>query len=113
MRRALIVLALLVVVAGAFTAGALIFRDGSDEGWSEADEKEFLDAIVEPEHTETVYFGGSLGTGKRVVPGNEEWAACTLDVYEKYFPTYDDWADASDDSPTLLKADAAAKRKCE
>jgi hypothetical protein len=29
-------------------------------------------------------------------------------VYEKHFSTYDDYADSSDDSPTLLKADAAA-----
>jgi hypothetical protein len=46
-------------------------------------------------------------------PGNEEWAACTLEVYEKYFPSYDDYADSSDDSPTLLKADAAAQRRCD
>jgi hypothetical protein len=48
-----------------------------------------------------------------VVPGNEEWAECTLEVYEEYFPSYDDYADSSDDSPTLLKADAAAQRRCD
>jgi hypothetical protein len=37
----------------------------------------------------------------------------TLEVYEKHFSTYDDYADSSDDSPTLLKADAAAQRQCE
>ena len=47
-----------------------------------------------------------------VVRGNEEWAACTLDVYEQYYPTYHDYADSSEDSPTLFKADAAAQRKC-
>jgi hypothetical protein len=39
MRRALVVLAALVVVAGAFAAGALIFRDRGHEGWSETEEK--------------------------------------------------------------------------
>jgi hypothetical protein len=102
----------------AFAAGALTFRDRGSNGWSEADERGFLDRIVVPGHTEahTVdlrQFGGTLSTVTTFVPGNEEWAACTLDVYQKYFPSYDDWADASDDSPTLLKADAAAQRMCD
>jgi hypothetical protein len=117
MRRVLVVAAL-AVVAGAFTAGALIFRDRGDEGWSEADEKEFLDAIVEPEHTEARVEDWTLGGNDptvvtRVVPGNEEWGACTLEVYEKYFATYEDYTKSSDDSPTLLKADAAAQRRCD
>jgi hypothetical protein len=117
MRRALVVLAALAVVAAAFTAGALIFRDDGDGGWSQADERKFLDRIVVSEHTEPGNLGKAPGgttdlTFTRVVPGNEEWAACTLEVYEEYFSTYDEWADASDDSPTLLKADAAAQRRC-
>jgi hypothetical protein len=32
--------------------------------------------------------------------------------YEKYFATYDDYAESSDDSPALSKAEAAAQRKC-
>jgi hypothetical protein len=109
-RRALIVVALLVVVAGAFAAGALIFANRDIDAWTEADEKGFLDDIIEPQHTEVVDFGSFQGT--RVVPGNEEWAACVLEVYEKYFPSYDDYAKSSDDSPTLLKASAASKRQC-
>jgi hypothetical protein len=100
MRRILIVLAALVVVAGAFTAGALIFRDGGDEGWSEADEKTFMDEVIDP---------GPLNPRTEAA---ERFAACVLDVYEQYFPSYDDWADASENSPTFLKADVAAERKC-
>ena len=111
MRRALVVLIALVVLAGAFMAGALIFGDWGDDGWTQADEKGFLDDIVEPEHTETRDIG--FGPVTTVVPGNEEWAACTLEVFEQYFPTYDDYAGSSYDSPTLLKADAAAQRKCD
>jgi hypothetical protein len=129
MRRVLVVLAVVIAVAVAFVVGALVFRDQGEEGWSEADEKKFLDSIVEPEHTETHYdtgrcyetdtgeircdSRGPLVSSTRVVPGNEERAACTLDVYEQYFSTYDAYADSSDDSPTLLKADAAAQRKCD
>jgi hypothetical protein len=36
LRRALVVLAALIVVAGAFTAGALIFRGGGDRNVSKA-----------------------------------------------------------------------------
>jgi hypothetical protein len=128
MRRALVALVVLVVVAGAFTAGALIFRDRGSEGWSEADEKKFLDHIIEPGRDVTRYEPGlsipPRGTfpGVSIPPGSyrtheegtdPEWAACTLDVYQRYFPSYDDWFDASDDSPTLLKADAAAQRQCD
>jgi hypothetical protein len=105
LRRALVVLAVLVVVAGAFTAGALIFRDGGDEGWSQADEKKWLDVIVEENFVPNDYDDVEL-------EDVETWAACVLEVYEEYFSSYDDYDDASDDSPTLLKADAAAQRKC-
>ena len=83
---------------------------GTTKAGSEADEKQFLDAIVEPEHTVTRDIG--FGPVTSVVRGNEEWAACTLDVYEQYYPTYHDYADSSEDSPTLFEADAAAQRKC-
>jgi hypothetical protein len=100
MRRALVVLAAVVLLAIAFTAGALIFRDRGDEGWSEADEKKWLDEVVEENRDEAD------------IEEVETWAACVLEVYEGYFASYDDYAGSSDDSPTLLKADAAAQRKC-
>jgi hypothetical protein len=128
MRRVLVVLAALVVVAGAFAAGALIFRNSGGEGWSEADERKFLDRIIEPGRDVTRYEPGAsippIGTfpGLSIPPRSyndfvdgtdPEWAACVLEVYEEYFPSYDDYADSSDDSPTLLKADAAAQRRCD
>jgi hypothetical protein len=128
MRRVLVVLAVVIAVAVAFAAGALIFRDRGDEGWSEADEKKFLDRIIEPGRDVTRHEPGFSIPPRGTFPGvsspphsyrtyeegtDPEWAACTLDVYAQYFPTYDDYADSSDDSPTLLKADAAAHRKCD
>src|SRR5262245_56561769 len=100
MRRVLVILAAVVAVAGAFTAGALIFRDRGDNGWSESEEKKFIDYVISP---------GYLNIRTDAA---ERQAACVLDVYQQYFPSYDDWRDSSEDSPTFLKAYAAAQRKC-
>jgi hypothetical protein len=70
MRRALVVLAVLIVVAGAFAAGALIFRGGDDN-------------VVESEvHcVETVEEGGSDDDCGEVF-GDEKRALCSADGYD-------------------------------
>jgi hypothetical protein len=97
-KRTLIVGVLVLVLAVAAAVGitAYVVGPGTDGGWSAHDEKTVLDDLRSP--------------GKDRETDNE--AACVLEVYEKYFPNYDDYYKASDDSPTLLKANAAAARHC-
>jgi hypothetical protein len=97
--RKLIVIVLSAVLLVGASVGATwyVVGRGDDTGWSERDEKDTLD-----------YLQSGVGEDEFT----EVEAACILEVYERYFPNYDDYDGAADDSPTLLKANAAAGRRC-
>jgi hypothetical protein len=97
----------LLIVLGAVrlvavSVGATWYVVGGDDetGWSEQEEKDTLDYLQN-------------GSGIYDDKFTEVEAACILEVYERYFPDYDEYDGAADDSPTLLKANAAAGRRCD
>jgi hypothetical protein len=97
--RRLIGIAVAAVLLVGVSVGATwyVVGRGDDTGWSEQEEKETLD-----------YLQSGVGEDEFT----EVEAACILEVYERYFPNYDEYDGAPDDSPTLLKANASAGRRC-
>jgi hypothetical protein len=105
----------LVAIAGAFTTGALIFRDQDDEGWIQEEEKKFLDRVVEPGHTEarveTGHFGATIPPSSREsFPVTRSGPRARLRCTRSFSLPMRTTRSLRDDSPTLLKADAAAQR---
>jgi hypothetical protein len=93
-----IVLAAVLLVGVSVGATWYVVGGGDETGWSEQEEKDTLD-----------WLQSGVGDDKFT----EVEAACILEVYERYFPDYDEYDGAADDSPTLLKANAAAGRRCD
>jgi hypothetical protein len=81
--------AIAVLLLGAVAAGC-----GGDEGWATRDENAVLGYLQGPD-----------------VGFTTNRAACTLEVYEQYFSTYEDFR-KSGDSPARLMATATAERRC-
>jgi hypothetical protein len=98
-----IVLAAVLLVGASVGATWYVVGGGSDTGWSTRDETKLIDYLQSPGYATTPERGRN--------PITDEEAACTLEVYERYFSTYEEWND-SGDSPTLLKANATATRRC-
>jgi hypothetical protein len=89
---------LVLTIAAAVGVTAYVVGGGDDTGWSEQDEKATLDFLQSGDQPDNKF--------------DESEAACILEVYERYFPNYDDYNNAPEHSPTLLKANAAAGRRC-
>jgi hypothetical protein len=93
-----IVLAAVLLVGASVGATWYVVGRGDDTGWSEQEEKDTYHWLRSGTRSDNSY--------------TKVEAACALEVYEQYFPSYDDFDNASDDSPTFLKANAAAGRRC-
>lgn len=93
-----IVLAAMLLIGASVGATWYVVGRGDDTGWSEQDEKDTINWLREDSDASQRY--------------TDDEAACSLEVYEHYFPNYDDFDKAADDSPTILKANAVIGRRC-
>jgi len=98
MKKLIVIVAAVLLVAVSVGATWYVVGGDDDTGWSERNERDTLDWLQSGTRPDNMY--------------TKVEAACALEVYEQYFPNYDDFDNAADDSATFLKANAAAGRRC-